>query len=216
MRLLACVMFQSYSFLRIAAAVTLCTAALSTTVLAQETAQPDNQNIEFRYISDDLFTYMRAGPGPDFRLLGSVTAGAKIQLLQVDRDAGYAEIIDDRQRTGWIEIKYVSRTPTIREELMRMSQEVSDKTLAVSEMQAEVDAIKENLGKSEQQKISLNRQITQHLEKIGELNERLEQRERANQMQWFTRGASLGVVSLFIGYLMGLFGRKKQHGDRLM
>lgn len=182
---------------------------------AEQQIEPNDQSGEFRYISDDLFTYMRAGPGPGYRLLGSVNAGSKIQLLQVDRTAGYAEIIDQRQRSGWVEIRYVSRSPSVREELSQVSQKLAQKELKLTQMQNEVDAVMANLTVSEKQRNDLNRQVTRQLEEIGVLKERLEQGLRSNQMQWFSNGAILAVVSVFIGYLMGLFGRKNKK-DRLM
>lgn len=81
--------------------------SLSTTTAAQEqsstntiTQKPYDKNDKFRWICDDLFTYLRAGPGQDYRLIGSVTAGTQIQLLQVDHEAGYADIIDHRQQSS--------------------------------------------------------------------------------------------------------------------
>lgn len=178
--------------------------------------QGTDEQAEIRYISDDLFTYMRAGPSPDFRLLGSVNAGTKIQLLQVDREAGYAEIIDNRQRQGWVEIRFVSRTPTIREQLTTMQQTLSDKDAELQDMRNEVAAIEQSLAQSEEQKNVLNRRITKQLEEIASLNESIQQRERANNMQWFTRGAILGVIALIIGYIMGMVARKRNRSDRLM
>ncbi len=35
-----------------------------------------------RYISDDLFTFMHSGPNNTYRIMGSVNAGSKVQLLQ--------------------------------------------------------------------------------------------------------------------------------------
>lgn len=171
---------------------------------------------EVRYISDELFIYLRSGPGPDYRLLGSINAGTQVSLINVDREAGYAEILDERQRTGWVEIRFVSRIPTIRYQLEEMLSAMAEKDDEVSQMQAEVDAVMRNLSQFDDKRASLNRQITQQLEEIARLNERIAQRERANNMRWFTRGAILAGICVFLGYLMGLFGRKRKNNDRLM
>ncbi|MFT6268515.1 MAG: SH3 domain protein [Alphaproteobacteria bacterium] len=178
--------------------------------------QPNDQNGEFRWVSDDLFTYLHAGPGNDYRLLGSVTAGTQIQLLQVDRENGYAEVIDNRQRTGWIEIKFVSRNQSIRDDVTDLQASLTQRDESLASIQTELNAVMQNLNTFDAQKTKLNRQITQQLEDIARLNEQLERRERANNMQWFTRGAMLGVIALLIGYILGLFGRKRKSNDRLM
>lgn len=174
------------------------------------------QDGDFRWVSDDLFTYLRAGPGKDYRLVGSVNAGTKIQLLQVDREAGYAEIIDDRQRTGWIEIRFVSRTQSIRDDVKDLENLLVEKDENVQHMNEKVTAVMQNLANSDDQKTKLNRQITQQLEDISRLNEQIEKRERTNNMLWFTRGSILGVSALLIGYILGIFGRRRKHDNRLM
>lgn len=174
------------------------------------------QDGEFRWVSDDLFTYLRAGPGKGYRLLGSVNAGTKIQLLQVDREAGYAEIIDNRQRTGWIEIRYVSRNQSIRDDIKDLQNLLVEKEEDVQNMNTQVASVMQNLANSDEQKTKLNRQITQQLEDISRLNEQIEKRERTNNMLWFTRGSILGVSALLIGYTLGIFGRRRKHDNRLM
>lgn len=187
----------------------------------QTSAQTDvpsaSQNSDTRFISDDLFIYLHAGPGRDFRLKGSIGAGSKVQLLQVDEDKGFAEIIDERERRGWVESKFVSRNPSIRAQLSVMQTAVNNKQADVEKMQAEVKAMKQNVSQSNRQKTTLNRQITEQLEQISSLNRQIEQRERMSNMQWFTRGSVLAIVSVVIGYLLGLFGRKSGTSkDRLM
>lgn len=174
------------------------------------------QDGEFRWVSDDLFTYLRAGPGKGYRLLGSVNAGTKIQLLQVDREAGYAEIVDNRERTGWIEIRYVSRNQSIRDDIKDLENLLVEKDKDVQYMNNKVASVMQNLANSDDQKTKLNRQITQQLEDISRLNEQIEKRERTNNMLWFTRGSILGVSALLIGYTLGIFGRRRKHDNRLL
>ena len=181
-----------------------------------ENSFEDSSEEQIRFISDELFTYLRAGPGQDYRLLGSINAGSRVSLLNVDREAGYAEIVDDRERTGWVEIRFVSRIPTIRYQLDDMQNHVETKDQEMSQMQADMNAVMTNLAKFDEQKAALNRQITQQLEEIARLNEKITQRERTNNMEWFSRGAIIAGISILLGYFMGLFGRKRKNGDRLM
>jgi len=179
-------------------------------------SQPNESSGATRWISDDLFTYLRAGPGKGFRLLGSVNAGTKIQLLNVNKEAGYAQIIDDRQRTGWIEIRYVSRDQSIRDDVDDLNALIVDKDESVQSMQNKMQAVMQNLAKSDDQKASLNRKITQQLEEISNLHAQIKKRARDNSLLWFTRGSILGVSALLIGYVLGIFGRRRKHSNRLM
>ena len=194
--------------------VLLLTASYSASAQHSATSNDDSANI--RYISDDLFTYMRAGPSSEFRLLGSVSAGTEVRLLQVDREAGYVEIIDDRQRTGWVEMKFVSRNPSIRLTLKEKERELDDLQIRIDELTAEISAINGNLALSKEQKVDLNRQITAHLEEINDLNIRLSEKDKTDKMEWFTRGTILALISANVGFIMGLFGRKRRAKERLM
>ena len=47
--------------------------------------EPNDSEGEIRYISDDLFTYLHAGPGRNFRILGTVVAGTRGTLISCTR-----------------------------------------------------------------------------------------------------------------------------------
>lgn len=58
---------------------------------------------ETRYVSDELNTWVRSGPGDNYRLVGTVNAGEEVTLLQ--SDANYGQIKDSSGRTAWIPLK---------------------------------------------------------------------------------------------------------------
>ena len=85
-----------------------------------------------RYISDDLFTFMHSGPNNTYRIMGSVNAGSKVQLLQTNKDTGYTQIRDARGRTGWVQSKFVTnqesmaiRLPRVEKELKEVSSDIT-------------------------------------------------------------------------------------------
>lgn len=189
-------------------------------VLAQSNSESSNSvNLsdakEVRYISDELFIFLHAGAGRDFRIVGSISAGTAVSLLQVDREAGYAQVQDDRERIGWVESKFVSRTPSISASLASAIEQVEQLQDTITNAEQMVTKAKSDLGKSEQQKLVLNRKLTKSLEQNAELERRLAQKGRSDQMQWFTRGTILALFSVVIGYLLGLFGRKKANANPL-
>lgn len=62
-----------------------------------------------RYIADKLFTYMHSGPSNQYRILGSIDAGEKVKLIEVNKESGYSHIADERGRTGWVESRFITR-----------------------------------------------------------------------------------------------------------
>jgi len=170
---------------------------------------------EIRYISDELFIFLHAGPGRDFRIGGSISAGTTVSLLQVDREAGYAQVQDDRERIGWVESKFVSRTPSIRVTLDEASDKLRSQQDEINVMGQRMNIALNDFAESERQKIALNRKLTKILEQNAELERRIMKKARSDQMQWFTRGTVLALISVVIGYLLGLFGRKKGQSNPL-
>lgn len=67
---------------------------------------------ETRYVSDELNTWVRSGPGDNYRLVGTVNAGEEVTLLQ--SDANYGQIKDSSGRTAWIPLKELNTTPSLR------------------------------------------------------------------------------------------------------
>ncbi|MCV5978240.1 TIGR04211 family SH3 domain-containing protein, partial [Escherichia coli] len=73
-----------------------------------------------RYISDDIFTCMHSGPNNTYRIIGSINAGSKVQLLQANKDTGYTQVRDDRGRTGWVQSKFVTNQESMAIRLPRI------------------------------------------------------------------------------------------------
>jgi SH3 domain protein len=113
-------------------------------------------------------------------------------------------------------MKFVSRNPSIRLTLKEKERELDDLQIRIDELTAEISAINGNLALSKEQKVDLNRQITAHLEEINDLNIRLSEKDKTDKMEWFTRGTILALISANVGFIMGLFGRKRRAKERLM
>ena len=177
-----------------------------------------------RYVSDKLFTYMHKGPSSQFRIIGSLNAGTKIKLLQIDKKTGYSKVRDPRGRSGWISTKFVtSKEPSI----LRLPQAEKALTSANTKLNGIADSNKAALNKQQQnlsQQIASNQQLAtqrqQLLAKIQalELDNTKLQTRIANQseeveMYWFMRGAAIIIMGIFIGLVLPLIPRRKKKND---
>ena len=59
-----------------------------------------------RYVSDDLFIYLHSGPSTQYRIVGSVNAGSKVDVQQWNTETEFAKVIDPKGRTGWVETNF--------------------------------------------------------------------------------------------------------------
>ena len=46
---------------------------------------------EKRYVSDELNTWVRSGPGDNYRLVGTINAGEEVSVLQTNDSTSYAQ-----------------------------------------------------------------------------------------------------------------------------
>ncbi|MFT4993327.1 MAG: SH3 domain protein, partial [Paraglaciecola sp.] len=102
--------------------------AFSRVANSQETTNSDG---ELRYISDDLFTFLHTGPGRNYRILGQVVAGTRVTLLQEDKKNNFVEIIDDKQRQGWVDGQFISPQQSLREVLPGLQQQLQEASQTV-------------------------------------------------------------------------------------
>jgi SH3 domain protein len=183
---------------------------------AQTASNAEKNQQKIRYISDELSIFLHAGPSRNFRIVGSINAGSQVGFLQENNDAGFTQVQYDGERTGWVESKFLSSDPSIRLSLQTAESELNMLQQESSKMRKDMNAALSDFKEADSQKESLNQRLTDSLQQQAELEKRIEKQARSDKMEWFTRGSIVALISLFIGYLMGLFGRKRKSSNRIM
>ncbi|KGK13302.1 TIGR04211 family SH3 domain-containing protein [Vibrio navarrensis] len=123
-----------------------------------------------RYIADELFTYMHSGPNNTFRIIGSINAGSKIQLVQSNSETGYSEVVDERGRKGWVQTKFITRQESMAIRLPRLEKELKDVKAQLANARQSADTEKAGLVDSLENR---NQQISELEMKYGEISEQL-------------------------------------------
>ncbi|MFS2221124.1 TIGR04211 family SH3 domain-containing protein [Pantoea sp. B65] len=182
---------------------------------------------EKRYISDELSTWVRSGPGDDYRLIGSVNAGEEVTLLQTNDNTKYGQIRDANGRTTWIPLAQLSAQPSLRTRVPELEKQVKDLTdkLAnidsswnqrTADMQKKVtgsDSVINGL-KDENQK--LKNQLVVAQKKVNAANVQLDDKQRTIIMQWFMYGGGVAGVGLLLGLLLPHMIPRRKKSDRWM
>ena len=131
-----------------------------------------------RYISDDLFTYMHSGPNNTYRIMGSVNAGEKVKLLQVNKDTGYTKVRDSRGRTGWVQNKFVTSQESMANRLPRIEKELEEVKKQLANARQNSDTEKAGLVNSLETR---NQQISDLEKKYSEISDQLTSVETENR-----------------------------------
>ncbi|HCG8166862.1 TPA: SH3 domain-containing protein [Vibrio parahaemolyticus] len=166
-----------------------------------------------RYISDDLFTFMHSGPNNTYRIIGSINAGSKVQLLQANKDTDYTQVRDDRGRTGWVQSKFVTNQESMAIRLPRIEKELSEVKEQLANARQTSDTEKAGLVTSLETR---NQQITDLEKKYSEISDQLTSVETENRelrakldtqkddmlLKYFTYGGGVAGLGLLFGLIL--------------
>jgi SH3 domain protein len=186
---------------------------LSVQSLAQE---PNNSEGETRYISDDLFTYLHAGPGRNFRILGSVVAGTRVTLLQEDTENNFVEIVDDKQRTGWVDAEFINVSRSVRELVPGLQQQVEKTEKTILQQRQSSDLLNLQIADITSQNTNLKKKLSVAEKENAKITQILADYDQTAQMEWFTRGGIVAVISLLLGIILTYLPKKRRRNDNWM
>lgn len=190
---------------------------ISNLVSAQSNEQePNDSSGEIRYISDDLFTFLHAGPGRNFRILGSVQAGTKVTQLQVDTDKNFVEVIDDKQRTGWVDATFISSSQSLREQLPDLQERVKKANQIVEQQETNNDLLNQQIADLTSQNSQLKRQLNEIQKENSDIQSELATKDQSAQMEWFTRGGIIALISILLGVIIAYLPKKRRRTDQWM
>jgi SH3 domain protein len=179
-----------------------------------------------RYIADNLFTYMHAGPSNEFRIIGSVNAGDTVQLLTSNKDSGYSQILDPKGRKGWVETRFVTRTESIATRLPKIEEELTTVKAQLTKAQNLADQEQAGLLESldrrdakitemESNYASISSKLTQAQAEVRELRAKLDTQKEDLLLKYFMYGGGVAGAGLLFGLVLPHLiprRKKKQNG----
>ncbi len=176
-------------------------------------AQAAENNYKQGYISDELFIYMHAGPGTNYRILGTIIAGSDIKITGSE-DNGYSEIIDDKDRATWVETKYVTTQAGLRFVVADLNKKLAASTDFSSQLDGEVNELKSTVNTLTQDKKKLTAELAQLTETLAKTRTKIKGQDLDIQKKWFFNGAMVLGVGLILGLILPrVFARRRGSMD---
>lgn len=93
------------------------------------------------YISDTLEIPVRAGASERYKVIGSVRSGSAIDVLKVDTVKGYTQIRTPDGIRGWLPSEQLTETPSSRELLVGVRQELEQLKAQHTDLQQHMDSV---------------------------------------------------------------------------
>jgi SH3 domain protein len=182
---------------------------------------------ETRYVSDELNTWVRSGPGDNYRLAGTVTAGEAVTLLQTNENTQYGQVRDSNGRTAWIPLKelksepsFKTRVPDLENQVKTLTEKLNNidgtwnqRTADMQKKVAGSDSVINSL-KAENQKLKNELIVAQ--KKVNAANLQLDDKQRTIIMQWFMYGGGVLGVGLILGLVLPRLVPSRKRNDRWM
>lgn len=179
----------------------------------------DTANLEAsssHYIKDDLFVFIHAGPGRNYRILGSINAGTPISVLETDSDAEFTQINDNEGRTGWVESRFVSNTISQAELLPQLRTQLEDSQSNLQAVQSENARLRQQLNDARQQVSQLTTSNEEQSAELVRLNAKVESANKDELVTWFTRGGMVAGAGILLGVLLTYLPKRKRRNSEWM
>ncbi|MGD8112082.1 TIGR04211 family SH3 domain-containing protein [Vibrio sp. TRT 21S02] len=166
-----------------------------------------------RYIADQLFTYMHTGPSNQYRIVGSINAGEKVQLVSSNKETGYSQVIDGKGRKGWVESRFITRQESMALRLPRLEKELAEVKGKLANAQSNADNEKAGLVDSldirnkqiselEQNYSDISKQLTASQEEVRNLRAKLDTQKDDLLLKYFMYGGGVAGGGLLFGLLL--------------
>lgn len=170
-----------------------------------------NALADTQYVTENLSTFLRKGPGDNFKISGAIQAGEPVTVL--DQKDRYTLIRDSKNREAWMLTSELMSSPSSKNENPRLKAQVQDLTTRLnrvdSDWQQRTVEMQRRSTESEQksgQLLEENSQIKRELDMLKNKNRDLEAlldgNKREIAIQWFIYGGSVLGVGLLLGLII--------------
>ncbi len=180
----------------------------------QDTA--DIEASSSHYIRDDLFVFLHASPGRNYRILGSIEAGTPITLLDTNREEEFSQVKDDEGRTGWVETRYVSNTISMAEQLPLLSEQLADSQASLQAARNENTQLRQQLSEARQTAAQLTQKNEEQAREVTALSAKIERADQDELVRWFTRGGLVAGAGILLGVILSYLPKKRKRSDQWM
>ncbi|MDN3557999.1 TIGR04211 family SH3 domain-containing protein [Halomonas maura] len=186
-------------------------------------AQQNEATDAARWVSDELTTYVRSGPTDGYRIVGTLTAGAPVEVLETNGD--YTRVRSESGDVVWVPSSELQDSPSAQVRLPELEarvQALSEELSGINETwESRMASMTETLEVREQRIAQLearNHELEGETERsratLRELQARLDTQEEDLLMRYFMYGGGVAGAGLLVGLIMPHLPRRRRKRDR--
>ncbi|MBS3798412.1 MULTISPECIES: TIGR04211 family SH3 domain-containing protein [unclassified Pseudoalteromonas] len=165
------------------------------------------------YISDDLYIFMHSGAGKNYRIVGSVNAGTEIKLVTGTENNGFFEIVDDKERQGWVESKFINQEQSLKVKHQNLAEELASTQQKLRDVQAQVPQLQSMNSDLTSQSEQLQAQLDQAIAERDAIQTKQQNLRAKEKRQLLTYGGAIAFIGLFLGIILTIFLSRRKRYD---
>ena len=131
-------------------------------------ATAGNALAESRYVSDKLEITMRSGKGNSYSITRMLGSGTQVEVLEVDKSAGYTKVRTKSGKEGWVLSRYLMRSQAARDRLAAAEKKLAELELekrkletAMASLSEEKNALNSTLASLEGDSRKVSQELTE-------------------------------------------------------
>lgn len=194
---------------------------LSMTGAAGQAAAQSNE--ETRWVADDLKAFVRSGPTDNYRIVGALTSGDPVAVLDTNGD--YTQVRAESGDVVWIKSDQLQeqrslsvRVPALKEKVATLSDKLDGINQTwqsrTASMTDTLESREQRIAELEQRNTTLDQQLNQTQSTLRELQARLDTQEQDLLMRYFMYGGGVAGAGLIVGLLVPHLPRRRKKRDR--
>ncbi|SBR47638.1 TIGR04211 family SH3 domain-containing protein [Halomonas sp. HL-93] len=175
------------------------------------------------WVTDELSTYVRSGPTDGYRIVGTLSAGEQVEVLETNGD--YSRVRGDDDEAVWILSEELQQTPSASEQLPELESQVESLTeeldgineeweQRVASMRETLDAREQRIDELETRNDQLGSDADESSEQVRSLQARLDTQEEDLLLRYFMYGGGVAGAGLVVGLIVPHLPRRRKKRDR--
>lgn len=94
------------------------------------------------WVSDEFEIMMRTGPSTNNAIERVLSSGTPLAIVEVDAETGYSRVRTNAGTEGWVLSRYLMDEPSAREQLSRLTGQLTDANNEGSSLTSQLDAVR--------------------------------------------------------------------------
>lgn len=128
-----------------------------------------NARAEPAWVSDQFEIMLRTGPSTSNAIELMLGSGTRLEVLERDPESGYSRVRTPRGTEGWVLSRYLMGEPAAREQLERLTSDLTDANARGSSMGTQLNAIKNEYDNAAQRIATLESEKEQLQAELDEI-----------------------------------------------